>query len=411
MQPEFNSEMHEFSKNDHVQQAQIIKKARIQHTVQIPTTNQYEMLTIDDDGPNIVQNGLNSHATSSNPQQRPPPFNIIGLNISTTDNLLKQIKVTDYEIKLTTEGIRLFTKTIDIFKLVKAHLLANKVQFYTHQLREERMTKFVLHGLPDTTEAEINQGLNTAGVFPTLIKKMKIKRARYDGHAVYLIYFLKTQNVKLNCLVEKCKVISYVRVKWEHYKNPEKGPTQCRNCLRYGHGSNNCSAAARCIRCALNHSSGDCPLLKDQTGKIVRDRVDNSLLKCALCNLNHPASSKNCPKRKDFINAKKPHYKSFKRTNTEKGTFIPAPQLNDFNFPRLSHNTKQKDVPEPTKWQNKSTIPTEESDPHNGNGNLFSRSQLLSIFMEMTSQLSQAKTKSQQVQILMDIALKHCVNE
>jgi hypothetical protein len=369
--------------------------------------NQFEVLSDDDDGQHIITKQQQS--TASTAQQKPPPINVLGTSISQLDQFLKQNNVANYEMKLTTEGIRLFTKTIDSFKHVKDQLKTKEIHFYTHQLREERMTKFVLHGLHNMAEAEVLAEINKSGVNPSLIKKMKIKRARYDGHAVYLVYFMKTKNVRLAELIEKCKVISYIRVKWELYRNPEKGPTQCRNCLRYGHGGNNCAAASRCVRCAGLHASNKCPLIINDSGTQIKTRIDDSLLKCALCSLNHAASSRLCPKRKVFVESKMPHQNKPKRINTERKTFMPAPELNDFHFPRLAHNSKQIPNLEPTRRPTRPTNQSVESNPQDTS--LFSRNELLSIFIEMTNQLAQAKSKTQQVQILMDIALKHCTNE
>ncbi|KAG5674241.1 hypothetical protein PVAND_004221 [Polypedilum vanderplanki] len=332
---------------DNVHPAQDFKK---QKTTQfaIPIHNTYASLNTDDDGQPIEKILTKGYKTSNPNTQKPPPINLIGATIQQVDNIFKHINKTDYEMKLTSEGIRLFTKTISTFKEVRELLIANELQYYTHQLRDEQMTKMVLHGLPDADIETVTTAITQAQLTPAMVKKMQIKNKKYDGHAVYLVYFMKKDKIRLNDLIEKHRIVSCIRVKWEHYKNPSKGPTQCRNCQRYGHGSNNCSATSRCVRCASNHKSGDCPLIKNETGKVIIKRIENSALRCVLCGLNHAASSKDCNKRREFINSKKqinkptPKSRNSGRYNTENRTFQPAPELNDFNFPRLPQKSFER---------------------------------------------------------------------
>lgn len=71
---------------------------------------------------------------------------------------------------------------------------------------------------------------------------------------------------------------------------------QCARCQRFGHAAANCKMEFRCVKCAKNHSSGECPLGKDQV-------EDRSTLKCALCRTNgHPASYRGCPKVQELKN-------------------------------------------------------------------------------------------------------------
>ncbi|KAG5666232.1 hypothetical protein PVAND_017808 [Polypedilum vanderplanki] len=278
---------------DNVQLTQQNKKQKVTR-FNVPIRNTYECLNNDDDGQTIETILTKGNKQNNQISQKPPPINLFGITLQQLDNILKQLDKINYELKLTTEGIKLFAKTISVYKNIRELLKKANVQYYTHQLREEQMTKMVLHGLPDSYVITIVQALNEVNLYPVMVKNMQIKNSRYDGHAVFLVYFMKKDNVRLSDLIENHRVVHCIRVKWEHYKNPSKGPTQCRNCHRYGHGSNHCAIAPRCVRCAKNHKSEDCPLLKNEFGEIVRKRIDESELRCALCGLNHAASFKNC---------------------------------------------------------------------------------------------------------------------
>ncbi|KAJ0169953.1 hypothetical protein K1T71_014559 [Dendrolimus kikuchii] len=61
------------------------------------------------------------------------------------------------------------------------------------------------------------------------------------------------------------------------------GVAQCHRCQRFGHSSNNCHRAPKCVRCAEEHLSAECP----------RPRQDKPT--CANCGRAHAACYKRCP--------------------------------------------------------------------------------------------------------------------
>ncbi|KFM83307.1 hypothetical protein X975_04912, partial [Stegodyphus mimosarum] len=70
------------------------------------------------------------------------------------------------------------------------------------------------------------------------------------------------------------------------YKS-KPGPTQCYNCQRYNHTQRACHNTARCVRCAQEHRSHECPF---------KDTLNFNAV-CVLCKGPHPASSILCPRR------------------------------------------------------------------------------------------------------------------
>ncbi|GIX70693.1 hypothetical protein CEXT_183111, partial [Caerostris extrusa] len=61
------------------------------------------------------------------------------------------------------------------------------------------------------------------------------------------------------------------------------GIAQCHRCQKFGHSSINCRLTARCVKCAQEHLTSECPT----------QRTDAPL--CANCNGKHPASYRGCP--------------------------------------------------------------------------------------------------------------------
>lgn len=54
------------------------------------------------------------------------------------------------------------------------------------------------------------------------------------------------------------KIVNSTMVEWQKYKSVHREVTQCMNCLRFGHGTRNCSMAYRCSTCSGNHQNDAC---------------------------------------------------------------------------------------------------------------------------------------------------------
>lgn len=78
------------------------------------------------------------------------------------------------------------------------------------------MNKFVLHGFYNTEEAEVKENISMTGITPVKVKKMNIKKKKFQDHCTYIVYFTKNDNIKIAKL--------------------------------FGHGGLNCGLNPRCIR-------------------------------------------------------------------------------------------------------------------------------------------------------------------
>ncbi len=90
-------------------------------------------------------------------------------------------------LKLTQHGIKIYVTTTIEFKNLKEFLSKAQVEFYTHQLKDEKLSKFVLHGLPKFDLEKIKDELIAAKLNPCDIKMLNIKNSRYDYHANYFV--------------------------------------------------------------------------------------------------------------------------------------------------------------------------------------------------------------------------------
>lgn len=342
----------------------------------------------------------NSAAVPNASSHKPPPLNIVGVEYARINELLNKVrtKVDDYSISLAPFGIRVYAANTDRYNVLKNELKAAEIKFFTYQLRDEQMTKIVLHGLFRMTEDELKFHLDEAGVKPVKIKTMNIHQQRYTDHALYLLYFLKSENIKISNL-RQIPAICHVKVRWQYYQNRRNGPMQCSRCMQYGHGGQNCFLTPVCIRCAGPHLSNQCGLLTDPATKQARTRIPNDMLRCGLCDQNHSANFSGCVKRQEFLDRQR-RYRTRTQPQAQRpvsNAFTHAPELDNFNFPSL--------VP-----QNRASQFQPASTPQiaPGGDNLFTPNELMQIFSELMASMSQCRNKMEQISALGQIVIKYC---
>ncbi|ERL94607.1 hypothetical protein D910_11884 [Dendroctonus ponderosae] len=81
---------------------------------------------------------------------------------------------------------------------------------------------------------------------------------------------------------EVLKSLGNLRVRVESQRAKSQ-LTQCFPCQLYGHGQSKCTAAAKCVKCAVAHKSSECPIPRERAAKR------------ANCGGAHPASFSGCP--------------------------------------------------------------------------------------------------------------------
>lgn len=326
----------------------------------------------------------------------------------------------DYTLSLAPFGIRVFSANTDSYKVLKDTLMKAQVKFYTYQLREEQMTKIVLHGLPQIPINDLKTELINQDIKPTEIKMLNIHQKKYDDHAVYLLYFPKIDKVKISTLRE-IRYINHVKVRWQYYTNKRQGPMQCSRCMMYGHGGRNCGLNPVCIRCGGDHFSNACTHLKDPLTGQARERIPDDMVKCGLCGQNHPANYSRCVKRLEFIDRQKHYRMRTQRQRPAAQTFTHAPQLNDFNYPPINQNylNNQNNMINQNTTMNQPQQPftpyqrarwaenIEMNRNSNLENNLYTAEELIPILSELMNKLRGARTRMEQIQVLTEIAFKY----
>jgi hypothetical protein len=154
----------------------------------------------------LISSSVNQEKVSKIPPtvpekpSKPPPITVTQLNIVELEEKLQLFSIDKSEIKfrLTKYGTKVFVNTNESFQKLKSFFLANNIQFYSHTLKEDRHTKFVLYGLPELEISDIKNELNALNFHPEDIKKLTIKEQKYDFHCNYILYFKKSQKIKIS---------------------------------------------------------------------------------------------------------------------------------------------------------------------------------------------------------------------
>ena len=360
--------------------------------------------------------------TENNPAQmtpkKPPPINIVGSDYKKIQQFIINLGIGNesFQTKLTKEGIRIFPATNDIHKQIHEALKDANTQFFTHQRREEQTTKIVLHGLFKMSNEEILESLAEFNVKPSKVVNLSIRQQKFSDHAVYLLHFPKSQNMKISALRENVKAIQQVRVRWEYYKNRRQGPIQCSNCMQYGHGKSLCFLNPICVSCGGDHASNACTqrtkVITDEATKTTRKVVPDELVKCGLCGQNHTANFRNCSKRQEFITRQNVFRQRTQRRHApfqqQNHGFTTAPELN--NFPALKSTRLQNfeyvhNQTTPLRYEFSQNQP---STSQIASEDLFSATELMEIFLELSAVAQRATSKQQQLIEISKIVTKYC---
>lgn len=221
-----------------------------------------------------------------------------------------------------TESKPQYYRVIDILK-------KEELEYFTHDIPSDKPLKVVLHGLEDMDLKGLENELNNCGLKVTNLYKF----ARRDTTRKYRDQLCMVHLESGSISMKEFKGINhvyYTDVEWDRYKPKHREVTQC--CCGFGHGTRNCHMAPRCNKCgAEDHNVEGC------VKAIVEQRYPEKKLesKCYNCGDKHQASSKDCPKRKEFIEIRK---KATMRHHPKKN--LP-PTLTSQNYPELRPTKNQ----------------------------------------------------------------------
>lgn len=239
-------------------------------------------------------------------QKKPPP--IVLREEGKLTLIRREAEANNIEItgcRNTKEGIKIFTKTANDFRKLRKLLEGKNVQAHTFCLPEEKPLKLVLRGIPlEIAKEEVENELKERG-FP-IISTYRMKRFKEEMPLILVNAEKGDQGKKIFDIKE----VAGMRIKVEPKRKPVSS-AQCFRCQMFGHVQYRCSAKYRCVRCAEEHPSYECP-----------NKDKKFQAKCANCGGPHHAASRNCPEHPEKIKERKEEEKRkrIENANRREGT-------------------------------------------------------------------------------------------
>ncbi|XP_065079698.1 uncharacterized protein LOC135702564 [Ochlerotatus camptorhynchus] len=154
--------------------------------------------------------------------------------------------------------------------------------------------KVVLPGLPSYEAATVKDELVRLGLKPEAvhpINRRPMPNTNYRDQ-LFLVHLTKGSTT-LAALKSNIGDLFQVIIDWEYYKPQHRDVTQCTSCLSFGHDTKNCHMKPNCDKCAMTHSTATCA------------QADGTDPKCVNCGGTHRATTRDCPKRTEFITMRK----------------------------------------------------------------------------------------------------------
>ena len=175
-------------------------------------------------------------------------------------NNIRNLKL-NIKIKYSSDNITIFTPTKETQQQVKELLIYENKQFHRYAETETKDIKLVIKGLPPLNPKEIEENLISMGIQPKKVSQLKLPKQES-----YPIYYLAMEPSANIAKIKAIKYLCCVKIRLETYKNPRK-ITQCYRCQEMGHGSSNCYAKPKCVKCAGDHITKDCTKSPQDTPK------------------------------------------------------------------------------------------------------------------------------------------------
>lgn len=365
----------------------------------VPTSNSFSLLNNDNKSASQV---------SSKPV-KPQPIVVPGASAANLRNLLVA-QNTKFTMRISPAGIKLFPADVTTHTAILSILKAQNINYFSFSPRDITSKKFVLFGLDNYPEDEVQSLLEAEGLKPSAVKKMRINKQRYADESNYLIYFNQNEMISLSDLRDK-KFINYTRVSWDHYKIKSPTVTQCHKCMAFGHGTSNCGMPEKCGVCAKNHITGNCPLILEKQRTNQR-QINPNKLRCANCNEKHTATFRGCSQREQYIksrgSSRRPQSQS-QQVQRPLRTAQPLPPTNDIEFPAMPRPTTSLNGPAPhthtipNPWQRGATT----IQPEVGDNSSFTGQDITIMLNEIFSSLQGCRSKAEQAKVILELGIKY----
>ncbi|GAB0087493.1 hypothetical protein DMENIID0001_018020 [Sergentomyia squamirostris] len=381
----------------------------------------------------------NSNNTSN--KIAPAPITVTNVEFSRLSRLL-QLSGYKHTLKMMKIGHKIQLESKEEATKFCEILAKENIQYFTYQLSEDRLLKFVLSGLYSMPIEELRSHLLQVNVSPFDIKSMKIQNKTYDEQANYIVYFKKGTTTLSD--LKHITSVNNVIIQWKTFtrkNDPDPlNALQCSRCQMFGHMHRFCGRSQICAHCGQHHALESCPNAQQQA-------------KCVNCGLNHNSTSLDCTKRAEYIELRRNAFRTRVNQNQRTSVRIQRPEAPNINsmrdFPSMPATPSQNRLtayqqllrvqqtatssqqayiepiqPSESSLQGSVNNPRSSdlstmrnSDQINNstqsspqNENLFSISEIMTLTQEVVKELGKCRTKQEQFSVIVNLSVKYLYN-
>lgn len=267
-----------------------------------------------------------SNQTPAVKKAKIPPIVVTQGDFDST--VINELNLSDITFKFISLGLKLSFDSKDSYDKCIDFLNQNNIEFFTHRLKNN-IFKVILSGLPQVNSDDIKSELNTKYNI-NVVDVRELQTSYFNKNSrLYLISF---ENSEINLTqLRQIKAVNHTIVKWLRFSPKFKGPTQCRRCLMFGHGAENCHRSISCMFCASSEHLGDqCTFNNVPVGQLVKYICGNC--KSRGLQTNHKANDPNCPCKLEYQNIR--NHVRVRNSNQSNR----SGQLNQNNHQSIQHN-------------------------------------------------------------------------
>ena len=261
-------------------------------TKPIETSNSYEVLgETTQAGPSgAAAQGAKTGREKTRKEKRMPPIVSRLKKVETTMvNAIKNQTSRLIYFEYNMNDLKIRTANNADHKSVITFLKAKGIEFYTHDPNPSQQVKFILRGLPPSTDGEeIVTELREKGVEVTHVRQ-KRNVVEDDMRVVKLLPMWIVAFPKIEENIENFKSVTGIMnflIRIQGYKASER-VLKCFRCQNFGHKAEFCFIKERCVKCAGNHNTRECT-------------KDLEPARCANCAGQHSANYQGCPEAIKF---------------------------------------------------------------------------------------------------------------
>lgn len=289
------------------------------------TNNRYEGLSEEE---------METTADIAKKEPKPPPIFVSGVkNIKPLIQLLDELAKDNYTTKtLRHDQVKIQPLKSDVYSTILKALMEKNTEFHTYKPKKDKTFRVVLKNMHPTTDLkEISNSLAEKGHM--VINIWNVKQRNTNVQLPLFFVDLKAQDN--NKEIYKVKLLMNTCVQFEAPHIKREIP-QCMRCQKYGHTRNYCHNNPRCVKCARNHLTKDCP----------RKTRDEEVI-CVNCKEHHPANYRGCIIHKQI---QQKIYPTLRERKTDTDVTQPGISYAQIMKPKIVHPVQHE-------GQTKSTTP------------------------------------------------------